>query len=318
LLRGRSTFASLIFSVQHESKQLAAILVDEMHKVLDKYVASRDFSTILDIGGWFLPYQRATHVIDLLPWETRGGRLQLEKLPGEKFSKQTWIGIDICDPQTPFPLADKSIDFVVCSGTLEDLADPRHCASEMRRVGRAGYIRVPSIFEELTIGIEDRTNNIIGYHHHNWVCRQDSERHLTMMAKPDAKLSRLKGEYIPHRFAERRYIEFPSQYNRNIHFFWEADYQVSYETGPRVRQQILTYLDDLQIASSDYISDAAYRLARNVRDRFLRRGAFVSRKSTWWDDMLMISKPYSDPVLWRKAGGRTNETVKAPRRRPAG
>jgi hypothetical protein len=243
---------------------------------------------------WTVVPERATHVIDLLPWETRGGRLQLEKLPGEKFSKQTWKCLDICDPKTPFPFADKSFDCVVCSGTLEDLVDPRHCASEMRRVGRAGYIRVPSILEELTIGVEDRTNHIIGYHHHNWICRRDSDRHLTMMAKSDAKLSRLKGEYIPTRFAERRLIELPSQYNRNIHFFWEADYQVSSETGPRVRQQVLTYLDGLQIPWSDYLSDAAIRSARNVRDRLMRRGPFVSRKSSWWDDMLAISRPYSD------------------------
>jgi hypothetical protein len=31
----------------------------------------------LDIGGWFIPYPRATHVVDIMPWETRTGRVPL-------------------------------------------------------------------------------------------------------------------------------------------------------------------------------------------------------------------------------------------------
>ncbi len=278
--------------------------IDQMHRRLDKHVTSRDYHTILDVGGWFIPYPRATHVIDLMPWETRGCRVQLERLPDERFSKQTWLGIDLCDPQTPFPFPDKSIDFVMCSGTLEDLADPRHCASEMRRIGRAGYIRVPSMTSELTIGIQDRTNNVVGYHHHRWICRQDREQELTMMSKSDARLSRVRGEYIPHRTAERMFKDFPSQFDRDIHFFWDGHYTVSYEVGPGVRETILAYLDDLRIPRSEYVLDVATRLARNARDFAMRRGRFAPRNAPWWDEMLAISRPYSNPALWVKAGGR--------------
>lgn len=191
----------------------------------------------------------------------------------------------------------------MCSGTLEDLADPRHCASEMRRVGRAGYIRVPSMLSELTIGIQDRTNNVVGYHHHRWICRQDREQELTMMAKLDAPLSRVRGEYVPHRTAERLFKDHPTQFDRNIHFFWDADFTVSYEEGPGVREKALAYLDDLEVSRSEYAVDAAYRLARNVRDFVMRRGRFAPRNTPWWDEMLAISRPYSDPAMWVKAGG---------------
>lgn len=46
-----------------------------------------------------------------MPWETRGCKVQLERIPDEQFSKQTWFSVDLTDPQTPFPFPDKSIDF---------------------------------------------------------------------------------------------------------------------------------------------------------------------------------------------------------------
>jgi len=277
--------------------------IDQIHRRIDEHVTSRSYHTLLDVGGWFIPYPRATHVIDFMPWETRGCKVQLEQLTDERFSKQTWFCIDLCDPQSPFPFPDKSIDFVMCSGTLEDLADPQHCANEMARVGRAGYIRVPSMLSELTIGIQDRTNNVVGYHHHKWICRQDRKQELTMMAKIDARLSRVRGEYVPHRTAERL---FNLQFERDIHFFWDGHYTVSYEAGPSVRDRILIYLDDLQISRSEYIIDSAKRLARNGRDFVMRRGSFAPRNMPWWGEMLAISRPFSDPALWIKAGGRVN------------
>jgi SAM-dependent methyltransferase len=119
---------------------------------------------VLDIGGWGRPFTRADWVIDLMPYDSRGefGR----DGPGEeRFSADTWIQRDICDRE-PYPFADKSIDFVVCAHTLEDVRDPVWVCSEMVRVAKAGYIEVPSRLEEQSYGFQ---GHWVGWGHHRWL-----------------------------------------------------------------------------------------------------------------------------------------------------
>jgi hypothetical protein len=136
-----------------------------------------DRDKVLDIGGWARPFNRANHVIDAEPYETRGyyNDPALASLRGwyapaqggdrEWFSKDTWIQRDICDRQ-PFPFTDKEIDFVICSQTLEDLRDPLWVCSEMIRIGKRGYIEVPSRLAESSRGVEP---NQVGWSHHRWL-----------------------------------------------------------------------------------------------------------------------------------------------------
>ncbi len=132
---------------------------------------------MLDIGGWARPFNRANYVIDAEPYETRGyfSDPKLASLRGwyapaqagdrEWFSKDTWIQRDICDHE-PFPFADKEVDFVICSQTLEDLRDPLWVCAEMIRVGKQGYIEVPSRLAESSRGLEP---NQVGWSHHRWL-----------------------------------------------------------------------------------------------------------------------------------------------------
>ena len=120
--------------------------------------------TVLDLGGWWAPFTRANWVMDLMPYSTRG--------PGghdgadeERFSAETWIQRDLCDRE-PYPFADKEIDFVVCSHTLEDVRDPLWVCSEMIRIGKAGYIEVPSRLEEQAYGFQGPW---AGWSHHRWL-----------------------------------------------------------------------------------------------------------------------------------------------------
>jgi hypothetical protein len=129
---------------------------------------------VLDIGGWAHPFNRADYVMDAEPYGTRGYYNRtfarsnpLPPLGGavEYFTRDTWIQRDICD-KTPFPFSNKSIDFVICSHTLEDVRDPLWVCSEMIRIAKAGYIEVPSRQWETCRGHEP---GIAGLSHHRWL-----------------------------------------------------------------------------------------------------------------------------------------------------
>jgi hypothetical protein len=126
---------------------------------------------VLDVGAWASPFNRAQWVLDAEPFETRGyyrvfGGLAFQGGERERFSKETWVQRDIC-AREPWPFSDKQFDFVICSHTLEDIRDPLWVCSELIRVGKAGYIEVPSRVFESTRGIE--RPNTAGLSHHRWL-----------------------------------------------------------------------------------------------------------------------------------------------------
>ena len=130
--------------------------------------------TVLDIGGWAHPFNRANYVMDCEPYETRGyyNRTFRRTSPippiggdTEYFNKDRWIQRDICE-KTLFPFPNKSVNLVVCSHTLEDIRDPLWVCSEMIRIAKAGYIEVPSRIWETCRGHEP---GIAGLSHHRWL-----------------------------------------------------------------------------------------------------------------------------------------------------
>src|SRR3954453_13109910 len=63
-----------------------------------------DDALVLDVGGYISPLSRADWVIDVMPYDSRGphGR---EGTGPERFSEDTWVQRDICDPE-PWPFED--------------------------------------------------------------------------------------------------------------------------------------------------------------------------------------------------------------------
>lgn len=123
---------------------------------------------VLDVGGWWKPFTRANHVIDLLPYETRAGGGRIGPGP-ERFSSEAWTQFDICE--TPWPFEDKSFDFVYCGQTLEDIRDPIAVCRELSRIGKSGYVEVPSVWIECTYDIDvgPLTPSYPGYEKHRWL-----------------------------------------------------------------------------------------------------------------------------------------------------
>lgn len=128
----------------------------------------KDSDLVLDVGGWHAPLNRADYIIDLMPFATRNqvGASGTHFWPRERFTQETFIQQDICEG--PWPFNDKQFDFVFCSNTVEDLRDPLAVCREMIRVGKAGFLEVPSRFVESTRGVERPF--YCGYYHHRWLC----------------------------------------------------------------------------------------------------------------------------------------------------
>jgi hypothetical protein len=129
---------------------------------------------VLDIGGWGRPFNRADAVIDLMPYETRGSHgpgLPAQGGDRERFTAGTWIQRDVC-AREPFPFADKSVGFAICSHVLEDVRDPLWVCQEMVRVARRGYLEVPSRLAESSRGVE---HGIVGWSHHRWLIDIDGD-----------------------------------------------------------------------------------------------------------------------------------------------
>jgi hypothetical protein len=128
----------------------------------------RPTDLVVDVGGWWKPLNRADHVIDLLPYETRGGGGRLGRGP-ERYSADTWHQFDICDGTWPFP--DNTFDFAYCGQTLEDVRDPIAVCRELSRVARRGYVEVPSVWIECTFDVDvgPLTHRYPGYEKHRWL-----------------------------------------------------------------------------------------------------------------------------------------------------
>jgi hypothetical protein len=130
---------------------------------------------VLDIGGWASPFNRANHVVDAEPYQTRG-YYRTVGLPAnqggdrEFFTASTWHRRDICAKES-LPFRDKEIDFVICSHVLEDIRDPLWVCTEMVRVAKRGYVEVPSRVAETCRGWE--SNRIAGLSHHRWLIEID-------------------------------------------------------------------------------------------------------------------------------------------------
>ncbi len=204
-----------------------------------------DQSVVLDIGGGFAPFPRADWVMDIIPYEQRAAATA-----PERFSRHTWITRDVCDRE-PYPFDDGSIDFVVCSHTLEDVRDPLWVCSEMTRIARAGYVEVPSRLEEQTYGVHGPW---VGWAHHRWLI-EERDGGLEFALKPHV-IHRRKTDHFPHAF-----LSALTEAERVLRFFW-AD-------GFPVRERLFLGPSEVDSYLSDYVTREL--AARGQRGAFARR-----------------------------------------------
>lgn len=156
--------------------RLSAVLADSLRRIEALPADAR----VLDVGGWACPLARADAVLDLMPYATRGLYGWNGDRGRERFTEGTWLEHDICGRE-PFPFPDDAFDVVVCSHTLEDVRDPVWVASELARVGRAGYVEVPSRLQEQSWGVN---GPYVGWSHHHWLVDVDqAAQHVDFVFK---------------------------------------------------------------------------------------------------------------------------------------
>ena len=172
---------------------------------------------VLDVGGWHAPLNRANVILDIMPYRTRNrrGAIGSENWPDEYFNEMSYHQLDICGPN-PWPFRNKQFDFVLCSHTLEDVRDPIFVCREINRVGKSGYIEVPSRLVESMRGIERPF--FCGYYHHRWLCEVENTS-IAFQFKP-AMLHAYRQFYLRKPWFRTVRPERAVSY-----FFWEGEFQ---------------------------------------------------------------------------------------------
>lgn len=220
---------------------------------------------VLDVGGASRPLGRADWVIDICPYrgydasETKDGILP-------RFSRETWVQRDVCGRE-PWPFSDKQFDFVFCSHILEDIRDPVWVCSEMSRVGKAGYVEVPSRERESTRGIELRWElpAQAGNYHHRWLIELVRGELVFLMKPAFMHGSRLYA--FPRRFRRR----WAREGKDVLSFLWQE--RIS------VREEIVLDFRSFQAAMREFVAE---RAGRNLHMLFYDRVFMPCRRAVLW------------------------------------
>jgi uncharacterized protein YbaR (Trm112 family)/SAM-dependent methyltransferase len=94
---------------------------------------------VLDIGSGDSPFAPADAICEKFPWDDR------ERTAAFEHDRPLVVG----DAEA-LPFRDKAFDFIHCSHVLEHTLHPDQAIEELMRVGKRGYIEVPSAFFEKT------------------------------------------------------------------------------------------------------------------------------------------------------------------------
>lgn len=230
----------------------------------------QDRDLVLDIGGWADPFERADWVLDFLPYATRGfyaraGWKEPGPRPAERFTEQTWVTRDICDHES-YPFDDDQFDFVICSQTLEDVYDPMWVCSEMNRIGRAGYIGVPSRLEEQSWGVDGA---FVGHAHHHWLIDVEGS-HIEFVFKAH-DIHSSSSFYFPETF-----LAGLSHGERVQEIWWNGSFSWSERSRPFPEERH-TYFSEFVARELAARSDGRSRPRGRALSRFRKRPSAVRR-----------------------------------------
>lgn len=98
---------------------------------------------VLDIGSGGSPFVYATHLVDKFPGKTHH-RYEEFRTNGVEFTQA-----DVED----LPFDDKSFDYIYTSHVLEHVENPEKALNEISRVGKRGFIEVPTKMSDTVLNL---------------------------------------------------------------------------------------------------------------------------------------------------------------------
>ena len=132
------------------------------------------------------------------------------------------FNIDIDDPREWESVLNDvenngKFDFVICSHTLEDINNPKITCEMINRIGKSGYISMPSKYAEL-IAFEYKSNCGLpykGYHHHRWIYQIKNDK---LIGYPKMNF---------HDYVEFN-VDIQKAYSSEIAFLWEGSFDYEF------------------------------------------------------------------------------------------
>jgi len=135
-----------------------------------KFSLQENKHRVIDIGAGENPWA--------IDWITHVADKFIDPNNYKKFDNKNIevFSVDINDPRE-WDLILKDVekngkfDFVICSHTLEDINNPKIVCEMLNKIGKSGYISMPSKYAEMVV-FEYKSNCGLpyrGYHHHRWI-----------------------------------------------------------------------------------------------------------------------------------------------------
>lgn len=155
-------------------------------------ILSAEQGSILDLGGGAAPFWKASHIIDIQPYDSDRLAANQWGCPDISSCVRRWAcsdytQADVCSCK-PLPFEDKSYDLGLCSHVLEDLRDPVRVLTEMFRVCKKVMVISPSRLLEQTKGIEHP--RYAGFYHHLWMIYEKNGKIIFRRKTPTINLTK--------------------------------------------------------------------------------------------------------------------------------
>lgn len=132
------------------------------------------------------------------------------------------------------PFADKAFDYVICSHILEHMENPLAFLKEVARVGKAGYIEVPTALSE----------RIFGWDFHLWYCTKEKGKLVLRKKIEGEKFAGFFHRLIATNIWFRRFFE---SHESSFYLRYEWAGSISCRVENQVPSAV--FLEDLDVTS---------------------------------------------------------------------
>ena len=134
------------------------------------------------------------------------------------------------EPDKKLPFKDKEFDYIICAHVIEHVNDPIFFKQEIERIGKSGYIELPTrLNDNIVFGCDEE---IYG---HKWWFEFDDDRNVLLYTKkidPIEKFMSVATSWKFQKYFEDSFL---------LKFSWEDDFDLE-ERPPFIKEKKITFL----------------------------------------------------------------------------